>query len=99
MLSDHLSSQSVRLWDCTMPITNRMKRILAGWRIRVSSALRLRVDRASRYEADGSFGGLGSNQQVKVLGHKHPTDQKKPGFLAEWAQRLDKSPAEALRHK
>jgi hypothetical protein len=57
MLSDHLSSQSVRLWDCTMPIANRMKRILAGWRIRASAALRLRVDQASRYEADGSFGG------------------------------------------
>ena len=50
-------------------------------------------------EAHGSFGGLGSDQQVKVLGHEHPADQKESGFLADLPQSLDKSPAEALTRK
>jgi hypothetical protein len=34
-----------------------------------------------------------------VLRHQHPADEQEPGFLAELAQRLDKSPAEALTRK
>ena len=48
------------------------------------------------HEADGSLGGLGPNQQVKVLGHEHPSQQEESRFLAELAQSLDPGPAEAL---
>jgi hypothetical protein len=51
------------------------------------------------HEANHGFGGLGSDQQVKVIGHQHPADQQESGFLAELAQRLDENPAGALTRK
>jgi hypothetical protein len=51
------------------------------------------------HEVDGGCGGLGSNQEVKVIGHRHPADQEESGLLAELAQRLNQGPAEALAGK
>ncbi len=45
---------------------------------------------------DGGRGGLGFDQQRKVLGHQHPAELKGPGFLADLAQGPDQGPTEAL---
>jgi hypothetical protein len=48
------------------------------------------------HEADGSFGRFGSNQEMKVIGHKDPAHQPKSGFLPPLAKNVDKRRAESL---
>jgi hypothetical protein len=48
------------------------------------------------YQAAGALGGLGLDQQVKVLRHQNPADQQQALLLPICTENLDEREAEAL---
>ena len=50
-------------------------------------------------EAERGLRRVGTNQQVKIIEHQHPADEKESRFLPQWAQRVDEDGAESLASK